>query len=156
MGDYLNCNMQKYRLTVKYSANIGSNREQRGKNVRYIYKNGVLFLIIFASVVLNVHFFIVIIDKAITESYQESGLYTANNIIKTQEALLDFYWKGKNKTEVISLLNNLIDQQSNADFFIAEKHENLVVFSDLNFYFRDNKLEKITSEFLDEKYNIRY
>lgn len=122
----------------------------------YIYKNWISLLIIFSSVILNIYLIIVIIDKGITETYQELGINSDYNIIGEQEILLEFCWKGMDKQKVISLLNNILNKENNSDLFVAEKHENLIVFSNINFYFKNNVLEKITRNNLDEKFNIEY
>lgn len=124
--------------------------------MNYIYKNWILLLIVFSSVILNIYLLIVIIDKSITENYQKLGANSDYNIIEDQEILLEFCWKGMDKQKVISLLNNILNQKNNSDLFVADKHENLIVFSNINFYFKNNVLEKITRNNLDEKFTIEY
>lgn len=47
--------------------------------------------------------------------------------------LLEFFWRGMNKEEVIHSLDKILEQQGGAELFIAEKHENLIVFPMLIF-----------------------
>lgn len=122
----------------------------------YICKNWILFLVIFSSIILNIYLFFVIIDKSITASYVELETTGDYNIMENQETLLEFCWKDMDKQEVISLLNNILNKENKSDLFIAEKHKNLIVFSNINFYFNNNVLKKITRNNLDEEFNIKY
>lgn len=124
--------------------------------MNYINRNWILFLVVALSVILNVYLFIAIINKSISQSYQDAGLLSCSKIIKAQEMLLEFFLKGMDKEDVVHSLDKILEQQGSAELFIAEKHENLIIFSDTNFYFNKNKLEEITTENLDEKFNIKY
>jgi hypothetical protein len=104
-----------------------------------------VLLILYSALVtaLAALLFYLLIDRAVTMSYQNQEINQNQKTINTAQRIIFEQWENSSKNKLILFLSKIKNSDDN---FFEKENENYVHFNGFTFFFKDDKLISVNQE----------